>query len=239
MSAIEEVTENAIPKMNFVTKSIGIFTNPKSVFENLRLYPDWLLPVLTAIIVGASFSYFTQDLMLEFQKEAIYESTLVPEEYKDEAIEKMEDKSDMQRNLESVGGSLVNIFIVYLIGAGAFLVFGNFFLGGQASFKQIFSMFSWAGLIGVLELLVKLPMALAKGSLHVYTSLAVFLDPADYKTALFQLLNAFDVFTIWKLIIWAAGMSAIYQFSKKKGYIASLTLYGIYLAVVIGISQIF
>lgn len=239
MSELLEVTEKTVPKMSFATKSVGIFTNPKAVFENLRFYPDWALPVLLAIVVAASFSYFTQNLMLEFQKEAIYESTLIPEEYKDTAIEKMEEKSDAQRNLESVGGSVVNIFLVYLVGAAAFLIFGNFFLGGQASFKQVFSMFSWAGLIGVLELLIKLPMALVKDSLHVYTSLALFLDPADSKTVFFQILNAVDVFIIWKIVVWSVGMSAVYQFSKQKGYIASLTLYGIYLAVTIGISQIF
>jgi len=239
MSELVEASENPIPKMNFATKIVGIFTNPKSVFENIRLYPSWGLPVLISIVVAIFFSFFTQDQMYEFQKEAIYESTMIPEEYKDTAIEKMEEKTGFQRNLESVGGSVVNIFIVYLIGAGAFLLFGNFFLGGQASFKQVFSMFSWAGLIASLELLVKLPMVLAKGSIKVYTSLAVFLDPADYKTVFFQLMNVVDVFTIWKLIVWAAGMSAVYQFSKKKGYIASLTLYGIYLVVSIGISQIF
>ncbi len=239
MSEQMEVTENTVPELSFTAKVVGLFSNPQAVFENIRLYPSWGLPVLLAIIAAMSFSYFTQDLMLAFQKEAIYESTMIPEEYKDTAIEKMEEKSDTQRNLESFGGSIVNIFLVYLIGAGAFLLFGNFFLGGQASFKQVFSMFSWAGLIGIMEILVKLPMVLAKGSLHVYTSLAVLLDPADYKTVLFQLLNAIDVFTIWKIIVWAIGMSAIYRFSIKKGYMTSLTLYGMYLAVTIGISQIF
>jgi len=239
MNDLSEVQETTSEKMNVITKAIAIFSNPKPVFENIRIYPDWLIPVLIAIVLTIIFSFFTQDLMLEFQKEALYENTLVPEEFKDAAIEELENKSDMRKNIETIGGSIVNIFLVYLIGSGAFLLFGNFFLGGQAKFKQVFSMISWVGLIGSLELMVKLPMMLAKGSMHVYTSLAVLMDLADKKTVLFQLLNAFDVFTVWKIILWSIGMNAIYNFTKTKGYIASISLYSIYLAISIGLSQLF
>ena len=234
-----EAKDISVDKMSPLTKIVGVFTNPGAVFENLRMHPDWLIPVLISLLITLAFSFLTQDIMLEFQKEAIYENTLIPEEYKDTAIEQMENKTPMRRNLESFGGSIVQIILVYLIGAAAFMVFGNFILGGKASYKQVFSMFSWAGLIGCLELLVKLPMMLAKGSVHVYTSLAVLMDLADKKTVLFQIMNAFDLFTIWKIIVWGLGMSVIYKFSKAKGYTASITLFVIFLAISIGLSQIF
>lgn len=239
MSENMEAKDISVDKMSPLTKIVGVFTNPGAVFENLRMHPDWLIPVLISLLITLAFSFLTQDIMLEFQKEAIYENTLIPEEYKDTAIEQMENKTPMRRNLESFGGSIVQIILVYLIGAAAFMMFGNFILGGKASYKQVFSMFSWAGLIGCLELLVKLPMMLAKGSVHVYTSLAVLMDLADKKTVLFQIMNAFDLFTIWKIIVWGLGMSAIYKFSKAKGYTASITLFVIFLAISIGLSQIF
>lgn len=239
MSEQMENQEQAIEKMSVISKISKIITDPQTVFENIRLRPDWLFPVMIALLVTIAFSFLISDIMLEFQKEAIYENTLIPEEYKDIAIEQMENKTPMRRNIETLAGSLLQIFIVYLVGAGVFLLVGNFFMGGQAKFKQVFSMFSWVGLIGVLEMLLKLPLILTKGSMHVYTSLAVLMDVADNKTVLFQLLNAFDVFTIWKVILWSMGMSIIYQFSRAKGYTAVISLYVIYLAVSIGLSQLF
>ena len=239
MSEAEVVTEMAAPKLSAVQKIIGIFSNPTPVYENLRIYPDWLIPVLITMVMSIIFVFSTSDLTVQIQKEAIYNNSMIPEEYKDKAIENIENKTEMERNLEATAGSVINILIVYLVAAGAFFVFGNFLLGGDAKFKQIFAMYSWTGLIGALELLVKLPMALAKGSLHVYTSLAVLLDPGQEKTILFGLLNAIDIFTIWKIILWASGMSIIYRFSKGKGYTAAISLYLIVLVVSIGFSQIF
>lgn len=100
-------------------------------------------------------------------------------------------------------------------------------------------MYSWVGLIGALELLVRMPLVMAKGTMNVYTSLAVLMDVSQRKTVLFQLLNAFDVFTIWKIILWSMGMRIVYKFSSSKGYTATISLYLIYLVITIGLSQLF
>lgn len=235
---LENEVQN-VEKMSFMTKATRLITEPQSMFENLRVYPDWLIPILVTLLVTVSFALLISDVLYEYQKEAIYENSMIPEEYKDVAIEQMEAKTPMRRNLETVGGSVFQIIIVSLIGAAAFLVVGNFIMGGQAKFKQMFALYSWVGLIGVLEMILKLPLILSKGSIHVYTSLAVFMDLADKKTILFSLLNAFDVFMIWKVILWSIGMSAIYQFSRAKGYTAVISLYAIFIAISIGLGQLF
>ncbi len=229
----------SVEKMGLITKTTHLITDPQSLFENLRSHPDWLIPLIIAILVTIAFAFSISDVMFEYQKEAIYENSLIPEEFKDVAIEQMENKTPLRRNIETAVGGLVQVFLVYLIGAGAFLLVGNFFMGGQAKFKQMFSLFSWVGLIGVLEMALKLPLILSKGSIHVYTSLAIFIDLADKKTALFSLLNAVDVFMIWKVILWSIGMSAIYQFSRAKGYTAVISLYVIFVAISIGLGQLF
>ena len=75
--------------------------------------------------------------------------------------------------------------------------------------------------------------------MQVYTSLAVLMDLADKKTVLFSILNAFDVFMIWKVILWSIGMSVIYQFSRAKGYTAVISLYVIFIAISVGLGQLF
>ena len=79
--------------------------------------------------------------------------------------------------------------IYFVLTTLAILVMGNFILGGSSNFMSLFSMVCWAGLIGVLELIVKTVIMLAKESIHAYTSLALFMDPAQFKSLSFQLLN--------------------------------------------------
>jgi hypothetical protein len=138
----------------------------------------------------------------------------------------------------AIGGAL-SVGISYLIIAGALLLFGNFIYGGQASFKQMFSLVSWGGLINLPELIIKLPVMLAKGTLYVTTSLAIFLSNSESKTLFYNLLDALDIFSIWKIIVFSIGFAIIYNFSMKKSYIAVIVLYLIYAGVSIGLGQLF
>jgi len=239
MTELTEQTVEEQPKMSGINKIINIFTDPGSVFRDLRRYPTWLLPFSLVMLMSIVFTISTEDLILKYQKEAIYNSTLIPEEQKDQIIEKYENKTPKRRHIESVIAGVVNVSVLFVVAAGIFWIVGNFVLGGAASFKQLFCMYSWAGMITVLELIIKLPLSLAKGSLNVYTSLAVLMDPEQSKTILFQILNAFDIFTIWKIVLWGMGFGVIYNFSKGKSYAAVISLYILYLIGAIVFAQIF
>jgi len=238
---MNESTENevAVARMGLAAKSVAIFTEPAKVFENLRVKADWLFPYLLMLLVAIIFSLSTRSYLLDFQREAINNNSLIPEQYKDKAIENLENKSVARQNIEAVIGGTVQVTLAYLLIAGVLFVVGNFILGGKSTYKHVLSMYSWAGLIGVLELLVKLPMVHLKGSLQVYTSLALLMDPAKAKTPLFILLNAFDLFTIWKIILLGLGFQIIYQFSKAKAFTAVIVLYGLYLGASMGLATIF
>ncbi len=226
-------------KMSIGKRIINIYLSPVEFFKNLKDHPTWLVPYILTILVAILFSLSTKDIMLDFQKEAIYNSKRIPEEFKDKAIERMENKSDTRRYIETIGGTTVSLTVILLVAAGAFWIMGNFVLGGEASYKQMVSMYSWVGMIGLLESLIKLPLVLAKNSIHVYTSLAVFMDPSKYRTPLFMLLNAVDIFTIWRIALWTIGFGMIYNFSRGKALSGVLVLYALYLAGSIALATIF
>ena len=113
---------------------IGIFTNPESVFNQIKLNPNWILPLLIMVAVSIGFLFTTPELQIKAEKEAIYNNTLIPEEMKDRAIEELENKSPTRRTIETVFKGALGVPIVYLIAALAFFAFGNFFYGGSASF---------------------------------------------------------------------------------------------------------
>ena len=98
--------------------------------------------------------------------------------------------------------------------------------------------FCLAGLIGVLELIIKSIIMLAKDSVHAYTSLALFLDPGQFNEISFQLLNVVDVFTIWKLVVFILGFMVIYKFPRNKAIMGMVILFVLFTAIKIGWFQL-
>jgi len=230
-----ENEENLSP----LQKLIYIFTNPTKTLTTLRNNPTWVLPLLLIMLMTVAFTIVTKDLMIEYRKEIILNSDKIPEEQKDLALERLDNMSPKAFYIQSIGGGLVGLVLVYLFAAGVFIVVGNFILGGKATFKQIFALYVWGNMVSLVELPVKAGMALAKGSAQVYTSLAVFMDPSKSKTILFQILNAVDIFNIWRIILWSIGFALIYRFSPKKSYIAVISIYLFYILLSIGLGRLF
>jgi hypothetical protein len=80
---------------------------------------------------------------------------------------------------------------------------------------------------------------LSKGTIKVYSSLAVFLNSGEADSVLFKILDGFDVFAIWKIIVFAIGFSVFYQMTRTKAYTAITSLYIVYLIISISLSQLF
>ncbi len=227
------------PKLSAGQKLIYIFTDPQKTLATLRNNPTWLLPLVLIMLMTVAFTIATKDLVIEYRKEIILNSEKIPEEQKDLALERLENMTPKAFYIQSIGGGLVGLVLVYLFASGVFILVGNFILGGKATFKQIFSLYVWGNMVLLVELPVKGAMALAKGSAQVYTSLAVLMDPSQSKTVLFQLLNAVDIFNIWRIVLWAMGFMVIYRFSAKKSYIAVISIYVFYVFLNIGLGRLF
>lgn len=239
MSEVVTDKNGTTQKVNWFSVIIEIFSNPQSAFAKIKSKPNWILPLIMMIVVSIGFLLSTPHLQIKAERDIIYKNTLIPEEAKDRAIEELENKSQTQRSIEAVAKGAIGVTLVYLIAALAFYVFGNFIYGGIAKYKEVFAMYAWGGLIGIIETAVKLPLMLQRGTLEVYTSPAVLMDADKSNTVLFQILNAFDIFTIWKLVVWSVGFSVVYQFSKGKSYTATITLYILYSVIAIGLTQLF
>jgi hypothetical protein len=205
MSEVLQTNSQSVSKMNPLVKLINIFTDPASVFNNLREHPDWLIPVLLIMLMSVTTILTTTDLQIKAQKEFIYNSELIPEDSKDDMIDDLTDQGFIMKKIVPIVGVVFEIFITYAIAAAAFMIFGNFIFGGSTTFKQNFALYSWGAVIGVIETII---------------------------------LNVFDIFSLWKIVVWSIGFSVIYKFSKGKAYTAVITLYAIYAVFAIGIAQL-
>ena len=231
---MSEQSNQSESKLNPVSTISGIYFEPEKTFLNIRQYPTWVLPLLISLIVTAFMAFSTHDIQMAFQKDLLMQSEKIPEAVKDQQLEAFENPGFMQGPVfAAIIGAVMDIIFFVLTTLGIF-VMGNFILGGSSTFKDLFCMVSWAGLIGVLEMIVKAIIMLAKGSIHAYTSLALFMDPNQFKEFSFQLLNVFDIFTIWKLVVFTIGFMVFYKFPRNKAILGMVILFVVFTAIKLG-----
>lgn len=226
------------PAMTPVERTINVFSAPEKAFTDINRHPSWLFPLLLILFSSLGFMYATHDLQNAYQKKLIMDSERFSEEQKDKFLESMENPTPLREYVIPALGVTVTVFVIPAILAAVFMLFGNFVYGGTANYKNIFSVTAWAGLIGIVEMLVKAPLMLAKNSMEVYTSLAVFLDTGLSKTWLFQLLNIVDVFIIWKIIVYSIGFSVVFKLSKNKSYATLSVLYVVFAIITISLTRL-
>jgi hypothetical protein len=237
---IDTFNTNKNEKLPVFQKLILIFTNPGKVFENLSFHPDWLVPTLLIIVLAIGASFLVLDIQMETQKEKFLKNDKITDEQKNLIIERFDEaKNSPTKMIRPSVAVVVITFISFAAVAGIFLLVGNFMFGGKATYVQVLAVYAWGYMVAIPETIVKIPMMLAKNSAHVYTSLALLFDPSDSETVLFKLANAVDLFSVWRIVLWAIGLGCVYKFSKEKSNYIVIGLYVIYVFISIGISELF
>ena len=227
-------------QLSVFQKLVLIFTNPAKVFEDIIINPNWLIPTIIIIIIAIGSSFLIYDIQLEAQKDSFLKNENIPDEQKNLIIDRFaEAKESATRMVQPIIAIVLITFVSFTAVAGIFLLVGNYLFGGKAKYTQVLAVYAWGYMVAIPEAIVKIPMVLAKNSIHVYTSLALLFDPKESDTVLFKIANAVDLFSIWRLALWAIGLGVIYKFSKEKSNYIVIGLYAIYVFAYIGISSIF
>jgi hypothetical protein len=242
---MEEQSENQIAEqenaLSFFTKVGLVFTNPTRLFQSLRQRPEWILPVIVIIIISMISTFLISDLVMDSRIELLEMNDQLTDQQREMQIEgtKKFFGSTTGKIVTATVFPIIGTFLVVLVVGVAFLFTGNVVLGGSSTFKHMLAVASWGYLVSIVESVIKIPLMLAKGSIHVYTSLAVLFDTSEFNTVLFKIADAFDVFVIWRVIVWAIGFGIMYKFSKNKSLMAVIVLAVIYFAISIGLGSLF
>jgi hypothetical protein len=221
--------EVASPSLSFMERLVGVFTSPRRVFESLRDHPKWLDMLLLYIVVSSVMFVVMQPIIkaetLQQGIEQIERSEMSAEQ-KAEAIDRQTSMMDRMLSIPvGLGMSLVVTPLIFLFWAVVIWVAYGFMTGGQLTFRQAFAATCHVALILLLAGLVKLPLILMKGTVHVATSLALFLPDSDPRTLPFAVLNTFDIFIIWTFITLAIGMVPLARISTGKSRGASIGIF--------------
>jgi choline-glycine betaine transporter len=147
-------------EMSAFQKIIGIFTTPRLTFEAIDQKPTWFLP----FIIGVIFFLIMQILTIDIQTTdqiAMMEARDMPQEQLDAAKSQM---AGPLKYVSLVAGPIVWLIMIVIM-AAIFYVAGNLMIGGDSSFKKVFAIVCWSGLVGVIGIVLMTLLMLANRSL--------------------------------------------------------------------------
>lgn len=204
-----------------------VLLEPKATFEGLREKSPWVLPFAIGLILIVAFTWFSWPYMIDQRAEIIRMNDNLPEAAKTQISNQLAQVRENPNPLQvSISGAVV--VIATLIGAGIWLMVGNVALGGNASFKQIWSMFNYAGMVSVVGVAVHWLMISMKGTMSVYTSLALLAPDMPQTSYGFLALNGVDIFSIWLFAVIGIGLAAVCRVATKKAMVASFVVWAIW-----------
>ena len=215
---------------------LSIIHAPRSVAEHIKIRPDWIIPLLVTILLSFAIQYISKPYFFASNQ---YEKT-VTEIMEETEMDYEAAENIMRKNVDIFMPLSAIVFtpLIILFFSGLLFLGGNVIMGGETDFKTMFSLNSYTGFLGVVGMLVKLPLIIAKGSTDVITSFAIIVPVNSEDTFLFKLLSLFDVIVIWQSIVLAIGLAIIYGWTQKKAntLVASIwglvvVGYGIYLGI--------
>lgn len=192
---------------------IEVFYKPSQFFAEIKQHPRILAPYISVLVAVVVSMYFLGDLIIDVQIEAMRNNP-------NARPEQMPSRETMKMIMLGFG-SVMWLLYPLLVGGLAILV-GNFFMGGNAKFKQVLSVMLYGAWIFTIGGIITMPLALAKDSLHVGLSLGVLIPDPSFTDPLYLLLTKISVFQIWEIVAVGIGLSMIYGFSRNKGYITAV-----------------
>ena len=206
-----------------------IFLSPGTVARNVAGDPHWVIPLV--VVVGLSFlsaviTHRYQDQYAKQVREQILRESGV--EIEDDARVGVTTRDRLVAGAAAGGGTVVVMLIAAAVLKGVASV-----AGGGVGFRKMLAFYAYASLIGVLGVLIKMPLVLAKGTIDVRTSVAAFFPSIPFDSPIGVLLNNFDIFSIWTVVAVVIGYHVLTEIGMKKSAAIVVALWGV--VVVVGV----
>jgi hypothetical protein len=121
----------------------------------------------------------------------------------------------------------------------------NFGFGGKAKFGSVFAMWMYAGLPGLVKVILGILVLFAGTAPESFniknyapTNIGAFLNPADTNKVLYALASSLDVVTIWSMIVLGIGIATVAGVKRGSGYIAVFGWWFLFVLVGVGIAAV-
>ena len=215
-----------------VARFIGVITAPRATYESVVAHPKWF-GMLATVAVGLAL-LIGGFLLTKVGQEAWLDAAMnspFSGQVSDQQIQAME-KMAPYVGYGTVVYMLVLVPIFMVILSGILYAVFNAAMGGNATFKQVFTVVVHAGPIGLLSQLFTVPLNYFRGTMTSATTLAVLLPMLPDKSFAARLLGMIDLFLIWQLIVLSIGLAVLYRRRTQPIATALLVVYFIIAVIV-------
>ena len=221
---------------SLATRFIGVITAPRETFASVAAHPKWFgILALTAVIVAI---FTALPLTTEAGRQAALDQQVQQMQsfgmtVNDQMYEQMEKGAG---RMPYVTGIMVLVMtpIIGVIVAGILFALFNAAMGGEASFKQLFSVYTHAGAISVISTIFSGIINYFRGSMGSVANLGALMPMLPENSFAGRLLGMVDIFMIWYVIVLAMGLAVLYRRRTQPIAISLLTVYAV-IAIVIAL----
>lgn len=231
----------------------GVLFSPGETFADVNRKPTWIVPLVLVLICAMGFFWF---LFAHFEQgwHQFLQKTLEDQAQQSGSPPPTPQKVDQAvmgtKWFFVIGFGFVITALATLASAGA-LALGMMFMQAQTTFKKIFSvvLWSWAG-TSVLKTIITIVSVYVRGQDAIdnfkpsnisslsATNLAAFL-PEGTSGFVKALVAAFDVFSIWYLILLMIGLAAVSGTRKIKPSSVAPMVVGLWLVTIVILAALF
>jgi len=227
-------------KPNPFGRLVGVLFSPDETFASIARRPDWLVPLLLFVVIAAvsGFVFVHHVDSMTAMRAQMEERHATPDQ--------IEQAVKINKAIFAVIAYCAPILsVVIFVLVAAILMLAYRMMGGEGEFKQYFSVTLYGWVPQIIQSLILTGILFFKSELVgaetlptlVRSNLAFLVDMKEH-SVLFSLLSAFDVFTIWSLILMAIGFAHVSKFSKAKSATILVTVWGFWTAIKVGFAAL-
>lgn len=222
-----------------IARFVGVLTSPRDTYADIARQPTWLsmwllITVVTTVCAGwlSSTPVGRRAAIEATTKVTSSFGIQIPPERLDAIREQIMNAPAWRTYAQTGGGTLIFVPIVAAITAGILLGIFNALMGGDAKFKQVFSIVLFSDAIMVVKTVFVTPLNYARESLSNPTTFAALLPMLDDTSLLSKVLGSIDFFVLWWLFSLAIGVGVVYKRPTRGIAIGLIAVY-VVLAVTI------
>ena len=223
--------------MNIFGRFVGIVSSPKATFQDVVARPRvfGMLALLTCLSVfGATLPMLTEGGRQSAIDQQVSGMESFGMQVTDEMYEQIQRRASWLPYQTGIG-VLISVPVFLLIISGILFAVFNAAMGGDAAFKQVFSIVVHANVIAVVGQLFTGTINYFRQSVSSVTTLTAAMPFIDDSTFFGKFLSLIDLFMIWWVLVLAIGLGVLY---RRRTQPIALTLYAVYAVIAVAIAAV-